>query len=454
MNKIYATLDLNKSLEEFKDNVTKVLKLTDIENWDGAKIKDKENEIRNIALILAGQCVAILLYNLSHSTLAINTANEKTQAWWRTKTKNHGYKKRQILTIGNVELNLKLPYVVERNNKNSKICKTLNQGFCPFLRWLGMEEGITPLVWSNIAKYGAISSSFEAARLTLIDWGINISLRRIERLTYCFGKIGLSLRESKIFNLKIGNILPGNTLKGQRVVIAADGGRTRIRIDKKGRKNSKTNRHGFTGEWIEPKVLTIYTVDEKGKKNKNGEIPIINDGTYEDYQGFLKILEMYLVSLGINQAKQVLLIADGAEWIWKHIPPLLEKLNCPLETYQLLDFYHATEHLQVFADNAFSKEAERKQWFNQNRSALKQGKINFILQDMKKISLVFAGERRKNLDREINYFIKGNKEGRFNYQKISSLKLPIGSGAVESLIRQAVNLRMKGLGQILVKKEC
>ncbi len=60
---------------------------------------------------------------------------------------------------------------------------------------------------------------------------------------------------------------------------------------------------------------------------------------------------------------------------------------------------------------------------------------------MNKISLGFAGERRKNLDRVRNYFLKGNKEGRFNYHKISSLKLPIGSGAVESLIRQAVNLR-------------
>ena len=246
----------------------------------------------------------------------------------------------------------------------------------------------------------------------------------------------------------------GNILKGQRVVIAADGGRTKIRINKKGRRNSKTNRHGFSGEWIEPKVLTIYVVDENGKKIKNGEIPIINDGTYEDYQGFLKILEMYLVSLGINQAKQVLLIADGAEWIWRHIPPLLQKLGCPLETYQLLDFYHATEHLQVFADNSFSMEQERKTWFKQARSNLKKGKINLIIQDMNKLSLACSGERRKNLDREINYFVKGNKEGRFNYHKISSLKLPIGSGAVESLIRQAVNLRMKGLGQILVKREC
>ena len=41
--KIYATLDLNKSLEEFKENVTKILELTDVENWDGVKIKNKES---------------------------------------------------------------------------------------------------------------------------------------------------------------------------------------------------------------------------------------------------------------------------------------------------------------------------------------------------------------------------------------------------------------------------
>ena len=47
MNEIYATLDLNKSLKELKDNVTKILELTDVENWDGVNIKDKEERIRN-----------------------------------------------------------------------------------------------------------------------------------------------------------------------------------------------------------------------------------------------------------------------------------------------------------------------------------------------------------------------------------------------------------------------
>ncbi|MGV2830717.1 hypothetical protein [Myxosarcina sp. GI1(2024)] len=56
-------------------------------------------------------------------------------------------------------------------------------------------------------------------------------------------------------------------------------------------------------------------------------------------------------------------IADGADWIWQHIPPLLNRLGCGDKTSYLVDFYHATEYLQVFADAAFSKEKERLTWF-------------------------------------------------------------------------------------------
>jgi hypothetical protein len=49
-------------------------------------------------------------------------------------------------------------------------------------------------------------------------------------------------------------------------------------------------------------LLTIYVVDEKGKKVKNSEIPITNDGTYEGYKSLLQILEAHLVDLGISQA--------------------------------------------------------------------------------------------------------------------------------------------------------
>jgi hypothetical protein len=111
------------------------------------------------------------------------------------------------------------------------------------------------------------------------------------------------LRQSKLSSLALGSLPINNLLKDQRVVIAVDGGRTRIRINKKGRRKLKTNRLGFTGEWVEPKLLTIYTVNEHGKKIRTSSLPITNDGTYLGYQEFLSILEMYLVDLGISQAK-------------------------------------------------------------------------------------------------------------------------------------------------------
>ena len=444
---ISANLDLNKSISNFQETVIQLLDLnSNVSDWDGRTIRDKEQKIREASLILAGQCTALLLYNLSQLKSAQETAISQTLGWWRAKTRRHGKCWRQVLTMGNVTVSLNLPYVVERRQSPKGKRKSRQQGFCPFLRWLGMEEGVTPLVWSTIAQYGTISSSFATARTTLIDWGIRISIKRIERLTYHFGRVGLSLRSAKIFQLRSGSLPTSEVLKGQRVVICADGGRSKIRREKKGKRNAKTNRRGYHGEWVEPKLLTIYTVDEKGKKIKTGEIPITNDGTYGDYQDFLKILEMYLVSLGICQAKQVLLLADGAKWIWKHIPPLLRRLNGPTP-YELIDFYHVTEHLQDFADAAFAQEKERKTWFKQARSDLKRGKIAPLLEKMKTIRKPARGQRRQIMTAQINYLSLAFEKGRLNYDQISSINLPIGSGAVESLIRQVVNLRLKGNGK-------
>ena len=447
---IYASLDLNKSLSDFQDSVTKLLELSNVKEWNGQIVKEREQKIREAALILAGQCIAILLYNLSQSQLALDTAMNQTQGWWQPLTRKHGYRQRKILTIGNILVTLKLPYVVTINQKSEKDISD-NQGFCPFIKWLGMSEGLTPLVWSTIAQYGAIASSFEAAYTILTDWGINISLKRIERLTYKFGQIGINLRQSKLESLRSGNLTPGNILKGQRVVITVDGGRTKIRINKKGRKNSKTNRHGFKGEWIEPKLLTIYVVDEQGKKVKTSDIPITNDGTYSDYKGFLRILEMHLVSLGISQAKEVLFIADGAEWIWIHIPPLLKRLGCPDETYQLFDFYHVTEHLQIFADAAFSEAKERKSWFKKARKALKKGNAISLIREMSEFIISAKGERCKTMIKQRAYLLRAYRKGRLSYAKVLRKKLPIGSGAIESLIRQVVNLRMKGNSKFWLK---
>ena len=87
---IYANLDLTKSLSDFQETVMKLLELTDVKEWDGQIIKFREQRIREAALILAGQCIAILLYNLSQSQEARlfsydsnsrMVATKNTKAW-------------------------------------------------------------------------------------------------------------------------------------------------------------------------------------------------------------------------------------------------------------------------------------------------------------------------------------------------------------------------------------
>jgi hypothetical protein len=141
----------------------------------------------------------------------------------------------------------------------------------------------------------------------------------------------------------------------------------------------------------------------------------------------------------------------GAEWIWKHIPPLLKKLDCPTETYQLLDFYHATEHLQNFADAAFSTNNERQEWFKKARKSLKKGHALNLMRNMDEFILSATGERCKTLVRERNYILKAYRRRLLKYNEVAFQKLPLGSGAVESLIRQVINLRMKGNGKFWLK---
>jgi len=126
-------------------------------------------------------------------------------------------------------------------------------------------------------------------------------------------------------------------------------------------------------------------------------------------------------------------------------------LECAKETYQLLDFYHVTEHLQTFAEAAFSEKSEQKYWFKKARNILKKGLASNLILEMNQLIFNAPPEQAKTLIVQRDYLVRANVENRLNYAYISEQKLPIGSGAIESLIRQVVNLRMKGNSKFWLK---
>ena len=161
----------------------------------------------------------------------------------------------------------------------------------------------------------------------------------------------------------------------------------------------------------------------------------------------MALLEVYLVKLGIVHAAQVLIVADGALWIWQRLPSLLQRLGLPKErVIELIDFYHATQHLLQFAEEAFANKSVQRQWFKRARSQLKHKPFSLLLAKMyEQVEQQQSKSKQKKLKAHLAYF--SAQPQRFAYAQVRAMKLPIGSGAIESLIRQVVNLRLKGTGK-------
>ncbi len=456
---IPALLDLDAALAAFRATVEPLITVTTATDWDGPKLLARERAILKAGLVLVGQCIALLLSNLVSLAEVQQTARERTQHLRQPGSTGHGRRWVNITLIGGVVVPLLVEYVVARKlrhrpgrkRKPGKRDRAQNRGFYPVLKLLGIAERLSPLVRSLVAEHGTLAISFEAARDTLAQMGIAMSIKRVARVTHAFNQSGLRHRQSQIEQFKQGGLPAGNQLAGKRVVIAVDGGRTRLRRAKRGRKRKGKRHHGYYAEWREPKILTIYVIDKQGRKVASVEIPITNDGTFEGVETFMTLLEMHLFRLGVRYAERVLLIADGSRWIWQRIPALLRKLGCPAEIItEAIDFYHATQQLNAFAQLAFSSDKAAQRWYKKQRGLLKQGKVDAVLHNMQGHLAQAKGTQRQDMQTTYEYF--DTHRQRMAYKQLAEHHLPIGSGAVESLIRQVVNLRLKGNGKFWLQE--
>jgi len=109
----------------------------------------------------------------------------------------------------------------------------------------------------------------------LADREINHTSFSIWRYARDFATIALWQRQKAVSNLDQVKALEPAPLAGKRVVVGIDGGRARIRVDKRTLDQTKTR--AYTGVKSEPKLFIIYTIDRTG--NKEDQSKVIYDGT-------------------------------------------------------------------------------------------------------------------------------------------------------------------------------
>ncbi len=295
----------------------------------------------------------------------------------------------------------------------------------------------------EIVHQMSASDSHQAAFDVLKRRGIHFNTKVIRRLFYNFAHRADAQRHDWVEDMNQGTPAQTGPLQGARVVICTDGGRTRIRKpSRSGRRRRRTRHRSFKAPWKEPKVLVIYAVDELGKVLKSFR-PVL-DASMGDCEQTFDMLLAYLRALGAAQAKELMVVSDGAPWIWERVGRLACGLGVDRErVVEVVDFYHAVEAVHRVADvPRWKKRSLKSKWLKTAKRLLKRGHIEALIAHIESLAV---GRRATAIKEHVGYFVR--HAHRMRYQWCLARKIPIGSGAVESAVRRIVNLRLKSNGK-------
>jgi hypothetical protein len=411
--------EIQESLREYQANPRAVQTSEELEELERA-IRELTEEL---AALVTGR-------QIQHSLDCeqMQEAQNKLAREWPHRLKHHESERVWVRTASGYQIGVNARYFRRKGQRSGK---RRYRGLYLGLLLLGVDERCTGGFAAEVSLLAAMLGSLAEATDVLAQRGVRIDIKVVRRITYRFS-------ERARLTQRLKDLRFDDNVAGRHVVVSIDGGRIRLKETKRGQKTAK-GRSRYKGAWREPKLFIIYVVDAEGKMERSF-MPVM-DANIRGPDALFKLLRSYLEQLGISEADRVLFVADGARWIWNRICALVRGLGLkPDQVYELIDFYHAVEHLGKVAGLRKSWTVrQRKCWIRKHRGLLRQGQVEKVIDAVKEIC---RGRNSKGIRTERNYFMRNIS--RMAYARISALKLPIGSGSVESAIRRVVNLRLKG----------
>jgi hypothetical protein len=199
----------------------------------------------------------------------------------------------------------------------------------------------------------------------------------------------------------------------QRKGVSMDGGMVNIRDD----------------GWRELKVGTVFDVETRLERNpQTRELDEMAHGVNVGYTAVLGSKDAFKPALwalavqhDLPTARNRSVVADGALWIWDVVEDV-----CP-DGQQVVDWFHAVEHLHKAASALYPDDQDaqkRQRWFKTYKHHLYIGHIDTII----------AVLHQRNVAQWATYFERHKR--RMQYLQFREEGLPIGSGTVESGVKQ------------------
>ncbi len=323
-------------------------------------------------------------------------------------------------------------------------------GLYPALWFLGVRGRATPAFQAEVARAMALCGSSREAAEMLQSRGIELSHKTASALAYDVGERALQARDETLAADAFRTDEP-KLFDGQRILVELDGGRYKARLNNTAGRRTKKGRRGYKTAWKEPKGFVISILGDNGRPDSR--FKALCDFTVGDADAIWALLLAYLRAYGVDRATAVVVIADGACWIWDRVAELRTVLGLgpEVEIHEVLDFYHAVEHLADIAEMMGWKQKQKAKWLAKQRRRLLKGEQSIVHADLQALALTLPPSQVDGYGRELRYF-SGPNAARTQYANIRARGLPIGSGAIESAIRRVVNLRVKSNGSFWLPK--
>jgi len=157
--------------------------------------------------------------------------------------------------------------------------------------------------------------------------------------------------------------------------------------------------------------------------------------------GFAWLLYQLAVECGLEQAKQVVVLGDGAPWIWnlaaEHFP----------QAVQIVDLYHAKEHVWEVAHAVFGPgTAAGTAWATHACSLLEEGQSAALVSAISALPPIAPepGQARSIPERAVDYFTTNAQ--RMRYPVFRAQGMHVGSGIAEAACKTIVSTRAKRSG--------
>lgn len=299
-------------------------------------------------------------------------------------------------------------------------CSACGNGFTPLDVVMGLDKGATSLrVRGKIARVAALTPFGRGSNELKELCGIEVSAKTFERVSEHVGKkIGIELAESEQHILS--GLAEEPEVAPQRLYVTVDG--AMVPVGK-----------GYR----ECKVGAVY----EASVDCNGEVAardVEHVATMGDAEAIGDRVYCAAFRRGVERAKEVIVVADGGRWIWKQA-----RQNFP-GCVEVLDFYHAAEHLGEVArawHGAESPKADK--WLDRCKADFLEGRFVRVMKSIRAWKPVDPEHVKLKSD-NIGYFSRN--KNRMRYNQFRAQGMHIGSGIAESSCKCLVQARLKQSG--------